>query len=66
MNNFKKGDYVLAKYDGELLTSKILKIDGDQVDLEVCLSARRGENIILDQLTLPISDIQKLNVKIAE
>ena len=67
MSNLKKGDFVLVKYDGELLTSKILKVNTDDtVEVEICLSARRGEDIILDNVVVPVTDLQRLTIKTAE
>lgn len=61
--DFKRGDYVWINYDNEDMTAKVLEIDGDKAKLQLCLSARRGEEILTDQVTVELSKLNKLSIK---
>ena len=62
-NGYTKGDYVLVQYDGDELTGKIKKIDGPMAIVEVCLSARRGEDLLTDEITTELSSLKRLGIK---
>ena len=60
-NTFKKNDYVLFNYDGEELMSRILEIKGDKARIEVCLSIRRGEETLTDNMEVNLSELKKIS-----
>ena len=60
-NTFKKNDYVLFNYDGEDLMSRILEIRGDKALIEVCLSIRRGEETLTDNMEVSLSELKKIS-----
>ena len=62
-NGYTKGDYILVQYDGDELTGKIKKIEGSMAGIEVCLSARRGEDLLTDEITTELSSLKRLGIK---
>ena len=60
---YQRGDYVIVNYDGENLTGKVMKVEGNTATVEVCLSARRGEKLLTDEVTIDVSKIKNLGIK---
>jgi hypothetical protein len=56
-----KNDYVFYIYDNEKLMARVISINGDKARIEVCLSARRGEDTLLDEIEVNISELEKIN-----
>jgi hypothetical protein len=57
---FKKNDYVLYDYDGDELISRIIEINGTKATIEVCLSIRRGEETLTDNMEVDISELKPI------
>jgi len=60
-NVIKKNDYVFYIYDNEKLIARVTEVNGDKAKIEVCLSARRGEDTLLDEMDTKIKDLEKIN-----
>lgn len=58
----KKNDYVLCDYNGEPLTGRVINVVGEMADVEVCLSAKRGEETLLDEIQINVKDLQLLKL----
>lgn len=63
MKNYKRGDYVAVDYDGESLTGKVLFVENGKATVEVCLSARRGEKLLTDEIVVDVDKLRDLGIK---
>lgn len=58
-----KHDYVFYNYDDEKLMARVIDINGEKAKIEVCLSARRGEDTLLDEMEVSLKELEKVTIK---
>lgn len=61
MQNFRVGDYIIYELGGINYKGKILRINGNKADIELCLSQKKSEKI--DNAEMKDIEISKLSLQ---
>lgn len=63
-DNLKKDDYVIYRYDGEILKGRIIDLNDKKAKILVLVSSKRGEEDLKDTVEVPRDFIKKIRLKI--
>ena len=63
-DNLKKDDYVIYRYDGEILKGRIIDLNDKKAKILVLVSSKRGEEDLKDTVEVPRDSIKKIRLKI--